>query len=390
MANEELFTNNQYNLTYIGRLSKLLPLIDLKKIIKDDSVKVLSGLGQLEETDLFFAIKGVFLIVCKNKETIFDECSLIPKPIVIKPYGEFSYFIEDHSARIQVYLKDDFDMEKLPISGQILGFTLHQDRRKIFITDFTYPIPLNMSQNTPLTLQKSTSESQPNNKICFIASPEIKDQTETLKLLLSKLMEEKTVTDLVLIGKFGLNNSRTQIENLIDLLKSLNVKHHIIPNIGDPTNGLFPLTPINKRIFNLDATFHSNPAHFTIGQSFQFVPEQSIESIKLYYDRRSTNKILKNILDGRITCPTAPDTLGCLPSKDERFFIDQPIDHIFTISDELTLENTEDAMMQTLSLDDNKNSGINIFTLPRFSQTQKIVFYDCETREFESYQLEFE
>jgi len=72
-----------------------------------------------------------------------------------------------------------------------------------------------------------------------------------------------------LIGKFLKNDDENQLNLFLNQIQKLNLNIHIIPNIGDPTNFLFPISPINKKIFKIDAKFLSNPCTFEIDKKFQ-------------------------------------------------------------------------------------------------------------------------
>lgn len=400
MGREGLYTNNQYNVSYLARLARVSKDINLCKFINHNKdVKILKGLGQLDERYKKFVVIGIFIIDCKNKETIFDECSLIVKPKEQKAYEDMAYFIEDHSGKIQIHLEDLFSINKLPVPGQVLGFLLEYTKRKIYLKDILYPERTN--KITEENVQKSIARGKAGEeivttrKICFIANPEIDDQIETLKLIVARLFEEKQPTDIVIIGKMCLDNSKKQIGLLITFLKSLNVQLHIIPNIGDPTNGSFPLNPIKKRIFNIDAQFYSSPAQLNINYSFQFIPEQSITSIRKYFPKRSTRNILQNILHGRIICPTAPDTIGCVPYDIEPFYMENAFQYIFTIGDDLSVEKlqTEELVEKEASQNSHispNEVSITCFTVPKYSRTKKIVFLDCETQEIEGYELKYD
>lgn len=397
MVKEGLYTTNQYNISYLARLSLLSEKIDLDRFVsRNKAVRILKGLGQLDDSYELFAVIGIFIIDCKNKETIFDECSLIQRPIKKDAYADIAYFIEDQSGKIQIHPDERFTADRLPIPGQVLGFLLEYTKRKIYLKDMLYPEQF--SNTTNQTWENPPSRKKDNvngRRICFIANPEINEEIETLKLIIMKVIEEKQPTDLVIIGKMCLNNTKDQFDLLITFLNSLYLQLHVIPNIGDPTNGLFPLNPIKKRIFNVNAQFYSNPTQFNITHDFQFIPEQSITSIKKYFPTRSTHDILKNIINGRITCPTAPDTIGCIPYESEPFYIEDSAQYVFTIDDDLTVTKKEEEEQSDQITGPNTSNftglkGVTCFTIPKYSRTKKIVFFDCQKQEIEGFELQYD
>lgn len=356
----------QYNAAYIARLNALVPEIDLEKLKNDHKdAQILSNLSQIGDQHGIFLVKAVLVATAKNKETIFDECDLVQKPIEIKPYAEICYFLEDQTSRIEVIMDENVKSRML-VPGQVLGFVIDSNRGRIKLKDFIYPKGLDISKTSR------------DNFICFIANPEIDDETGKLRLLLKMIEKENKITDLVILGKLCKENTQIQYASLEKLSKDIAANVHIIPNIGDLTNGVFPLSPINKKILNLSGNCYSNPCCLEIGLSFQFVPEQSVESIEKYYTSAQPTEILKKIHKGRHLCPTAPDTLGCAPYEEvDPFFMNKPANFIFSVGDKFSLSESKD------------ESQSSFFIVPSFTKTSEIALYNCKTNKFETFSLEY-
>lgn len=358
---------NQYNKTYETRILQFKPEINLEYFKNsEENVTILNSLGNLDDIDGYYACTGVLFISAMHKNTIFQECDLVPKKIEEKPLTNFIYYIEDTTSRIEVTLDENLK-HSLLVTGQVLGFLLERVQSEIFLRKYIFPNKIEAEQNTG------------DQKICFLCDPQVEDSTNEIEIIFQHLNRENyLITDLIIIGKLLKELEKKKLQIFIDSLKNLPMNIHIIPNIGDPTNSIFPLKPINTKLMNVNANFMQNPERFQLGKTFQFVPEQSIKSIKAYQSGKSDIEILKVLRDSRHICPTAPDTIGCIPyTKNDPFFLSKSSEYIFTIANEFFCEKMS------------KKEKTTFFILPKFSLSKKVVLLDIKNNDFELITLKY-
>lgn len=352
MTNQFLF-QGQYNQTYTTRLSCVRPLINLSTL---NDAKIVKSLSEAANVEGYVAFVAILYIDALNKETIFDEYFFGKKERTIKEYENFTYYVEDESCRVEVI----FEADGLFVTGQALGFLAYKDSLTLTIKDVIYPEELKPENRVA------------NNNICFISDLKIGNGVGELQITMDYIKKNKEISDLVIMGDLFREFTDENVNWLIQFIKILDVNTFIIPNTNDPTNILLPQKPIHKRLINASCQFLSNPAQFTAGRNMLFVPPVSVQDIKLYKQEKSIN-ILKMLLKTRQICPTAPDTIGCIPYKEiDPFVLESAPEYVFTIDDDFESEKDK----------------VNFFVIPSFSKSKKAVVLNMSKNTLECISLE--
>ncbi|ELA46637.1 hypothetical protein VCUG_01863 [Vavraia culicis subsp. floridensis] len=351
---ENFLFQGQYNQTYVTRLVKMRPLINLSAC---KNATILPNLSESSNANGPVAFVALLYVDGTNKETIFDETGLINKERVVKPYENLTYYVEDESCRVEVI----FEPEGLFVTGQVLGFLAEKNTHSLTIKDVIYPEQLEQT-------------GQPEHDvICFIADLKIRNSMGELNVVIDYISNSKRVTDLVIIGDLFDEVTKENADLLTQFIENFGADTFIIPNTNDPTNKLLPQQPISNRLIDYNCLFLPSPAQFETGTKMLFIPPVAVNDIKLYGET-SAIKIMKMLVRTRHICPTAPDTVGCIPYKDEDpFILNEMPDYVFTLGDKFEKE----------------IGKITYFVLPSFSKTKKVIILTLDKCNFETIALEY-
>ncbi|ELQ75034.1 DNA polymerase delta, regulatory subunit 55 [Trachipleistophora hominis] len=353
MRKDFLF-QGQYNQTYVTRLEKMRSLINLD--VHDDTT-ILSNLSEASSASGPVAFIALLYVDCANKETIFDEAGLIKKEKNVKPYENFTYFVEDESCRVEVI----FEPKDLFVTGQVLGFIAERNTHSLTIKSVIYPVQLKLTGQLDHDI------------ICFIADLRIRNSMSELNVITDYISNSKKVTDLVIIGDIFDEVTKENADLLAQFLEDFGADAFIIPNINDPTNKLLPQQPISNRIIDYNCLFLPSPALFEVGAKMLFIPPVVINDIKLYGEPSAIN-IMKMLVKIRHICPTAPDTVGCVPyNGEDPFILYEMPNYVFTLGDKFEKEMGE----------------VSYFVLPSFSKSKQVILLTLDKRNFETVALEY-
>jgi DNA polymerase delta subunit 2 len=148
-----------------------------------------------------------------------------------------------------------------------------------------------------------------------------------------------------------------------------------MPGLHDVGSVLLPQKPLNKCLFDNTEKLElvTNPCTFQLnGKTILGISGMSIIDIMEHSDKKDAIEIMKEQLEWRHICPTAPDTLRTYPFEETDPFVLKESPNVFFAGNQSKFDTT---------IISHNDIAIRFISIPRFVDTQKIAVLDIETLE---------
>lgn len=377
----------QYFEIYSNRLKTIKPWIKNRT-----DLEMHSSITELRN-NTSFVIVGVLFIVTGTKPSIFDE---LENNYAYKPTNSYysknmKYFVEDNSGKVEIFFTKEILEKNILTSGAILGFVSEMKDDTLFVKEIIFP-----EEKEPISCKKIF-----NKKVALICNAKVDKDPERFQLAIDSIngtIGEK-LDVLILVGCFFANKSNItpeSIKSLQEKIKRSKVEVYVIPEIGDPVSNLIPYSSL-KNVLGGSSEFLTNPC---LLDNALFLPKESISDILKYKETNSevlnskfsdfrSKRVFNETeivftdedrisameysIKTRISCPSAPDTLKCVPSDFKSIFILNETPKIIFSSGEEFLE---------------KKIGNKTFiVLPNFDESKKFVVFNLN-KESETFEID--
>lgn len=380
---------NQFNKTYKIRLKTLRQYFE-----QNIENNVLDTILDLNTTKSICVITGILFISTDLKTTIFDKLKQNENDFDIKKKTYFSkdikYFLEDETGRIELQIPKNF--ENFIATGMCLRVLGCINFNKFEVKDIYFP-------KKWILKKKSKSETV---KIAFASGINIDFSLQNrnyLKIIIDYLYLNG-IDKLVLFGNF-FDKDFEIFKNFID---NSFIEIILVPDYGDFNCKTFPLLPVHKKLFKKEVISLMNPCNFKIHNEeflftslfiikdlFKYLPQnidciqESGDGLRMhlirepieynfndYHNKESFLKVISGLFNCRIMCPTAPDTISCIPYDEKEIFFIENIPNYFVVP------NYDNIFLEKLI-----GFETYVLTVPNFKNTHKIVVLDISTQEIE-------
>ncbi|WEL39468.1 DNA polymerase delta regulatory subunit B [Encephalitozoon hellem] len=400
---------HQFNRTYDARLTELKPYV-MRSARALGVGPVLDSIldAEQEPGDRKSVIVGTLFIVSDLKPTIFDKIdrkSKEIKKIEAKTYYSrgMKYFLEDGSGRIELEFPDIsrvYQRNFVISTGMCIGVSgVMAERGRFLAEDILFPF----SYPRDLPISKSLSSGK---KICFISGPSISSENKSRERMMVIIDYLRTVgvKEYIMIGGFfdeSKEVDKHMLSSLDDVLRYVEGRIDLVPNIKDFGSRVLPLLPIHPKLFTSPVKTNTNPCRLEVdnrnvlittrfviedllkylpqdlgdvqGKSFEYKMHLDMEKIDGAVPRSMSNEgnivsALAVLMKAGHICPTAPDTIQSVPfSGRDPFVVTEQVDY-FCVGD-------TDEFLEGRSED-----GTTLFfTIPRFTKRHEVVVLDMET-----------
>ncbi len=371
----------QYNDCYKTRMRILKKLILQSNFIKEYGYPV----KMLDDclNDECIVIATLFL-ESNTKYSILNEKSSIENPgnINVKSYftNDSVLYIEDEIGRIKIRFCDGFHKLKAYVTGMVCGFVGKVENNVFECTDVIFPVS---ADETDIVRQ---------GKVLLMSNVLINAENINWVKMVTDIFSKK-IDEIIIVGDILDLNDKTNNEKSIDdvnygkLFEEIQRKITIIPGIGDCTTFLLPQLPFPTKFFknsNQDnLQLASNPCKIDFnGNKLVILSHHIINDIARYVLDSDENfsvtdqlrmEILKQLVKIRYLVPNAPDTIGCIPYKNEDPFILNEFNLLIT-------GGCDSSIMVNF-----KNKIL--LGVPDFNSTRKALLFDFDHLDFEEIEL---
>lgn len=385
--------NNQFNKTYKIRLQTLKHQFEY-----DSNSNVLETILDLNTTKSLCIITGILFISTDLKTTIFDKLKQDEAVFDIKKRTYFTkdikYFLEDETGRIELQMAENFDL--FVTTGMCLSISGFMNFNKFEVKNIIFPKNI-------IDTKKQKSEKL---KIAFASGIHLDfsiKNNDVFKVI-TDYVYLNGIDKLVIFGNFFDQN----FETLKNFIENSEFEIILIPDYMDFNCKTFPLLPVHKKLFNKEVNSLMNPCLFKIkGTDFLFTSlfiikdlfkylfqninyiQESGDGFRMhinkepneylfndYNNKKSFLKVISGMIGCKLMCPTAPDTISCIPyDEKELFFIE-------TIPKFIIVPNYDNVFLEKLIDFDSC-----VLTVPNFKNTHKIVVLDVDSQNFETIEM---
>ncbi|EPR78803.1 DNA polymerase delta regulatory subunit [Spraguea lophii 42_110] len=392
--------NSQYYKNYRHRLAAIRPIIlnNIENNTDKYSFPIISSLAEINTTNIHgnseqsnnnFIFVGV-LFIAATKPSVFFELKKINNSFEV--YTNKIYYVEDEHTKVEVIFEENY--HEILCTGMVLGFIASESENGIIkVKDIIFPGFIKKIENAQKEIENESNTQEMvdetkgcTNKIAFLCNPVIKQNYKfNLGLIidfLNGVVDNKNKVEKIMIcgNIFSFNknreNSFLSIEsnntdnfleetlNNLALVTGENDNLIILPSIHDPTDNLYPLEPMNKKLFKgksiMNNEFLPSPAYYEFKGKNILVMNKDIVLDILKYEGHDDSKeapleehlirsnyisndgspnlekkenhsfiftAMNLILKIRHLIPTSPDTLPCKPDNEDSLIITKFIDY---------------------------------------------------------------
>ena len=171
-----------------------------------------------------------------------------------------------------------------------------------------------------------------------------------------------------------LSSSLDYFNNVLSTLLTC-CKVILMPGLHDVGSVLLPQKPLNKCLFDNTEGLElvTNPCTFQLdGKIMLGISGMSIIDIMDHSNKNDPIEIMKEQLEWRHICPTAPNTLRTYPFEGIDPFVLKESPNVFFAGNQSKFDTTVISQ---------KDITIRLMCIPRFLNTQKLAVLDIETLE---------
>jgi len=416
-------SENQFYKLYMARLGQAKG--DLKAKVEERSdVPLVPALLELHQYSGKVAILGTIFKDMSKKPAALKEFMDEDEHAVLKK-GPHCYVsdddmlvIEDETSRVKVIL-DNIDINYL-YTGMVVAFIGEVTNQEFKASEMVIPGP---AKGTPLPQQMCNSGEK--RWVVMISDLQYSDygHKNIALQMVSDWVEGymgdqgdeddgSKVVRMIIAGNTMSPNEADKMDDISlalrsrkqrkidddrasDMLKKVDswiaglcatIAVDIMPGETDPSNYYLPQQAFHSCLFpkaSSHSTYRSvtNPFSGSIdGVEFLGVSGQNVTDQQMYGKHSNIPELMKQHIETRNICPTAPDTLGCFPFKEDDPFVLTSTPHVYFVGCQDKFETAQV---------DGPGYKVRLISVPSFSKTQEIVLLNIASPDFECHVMKF-
>eukprot|EP00397_Hematodinium_sp_SG-2012_P035752 GEMP01038510.1.p1 GENE.GEMP01038510.1~~GEMP01038510.1.p1 ORF type:complete len:399 (+),score=91.54 GEMP01038510.1:38-1234(+) len=317
---------------YFVRIHAIRPLLDIQKweIPADDVLATISELSGTFWSDRDCVISGVIMKKFEKRPDVFHLGSLLVEKSLVPQREEGSAVYTGENDEIM--LEDATSWVKvtgLPVgilaTGMVVAVRGTLNAKNVFhATDHAF---CRVEQPAPPISEEATGS------IGFISGSLPTEQNDLFKLV--NFLQKRNLSKLIVCGN-AVGSDMNKFANVDSVFQVLSKRFALDVMTGedDPSTGMLPYAPISKLFFpkaskEAKFTLRANPCAFTeAGVRLLGTSGENVTDLLRCSTLGCSIEALKTILHIRHLAPTAPDTLPCMPHKNEDVLVMDTVPHV--------------------------------------------------------------